>query len=94
MDLFTWTEEDQSNFMDNLNKSEAGADRRQPEAGRQYTHKHAKGLTIVLISPTAKGWKVRQTEIFNGWTDRKLRRPKTKIAFFSDAELKELFIIN
>lgn len=55
------------------------------------THKHIKGLSIELISPTAKGYKVRQTELYNYSGTKKLRRPKIKTAFYSDAEIKELF---
>ncbi len=60
----------------------------------QYKHKHIKGLSIELIAPTKKGYKVRQTELFMPWTDKKLRKPKIKIAFYSDSELKELFNLN
>lgn len=54
-------------------------------------HKHIDGLTIELLEPTSKGWKVKQTEIYDSWTDRKLRKPKSKIRFFSNKEIEELF---
>tara|TARA_Y100001973_G_C5182830_1_gene325939 strand:+ start:449 stop:775 length:327 start_codon:yes stop_codon:yes gene_type:complete len=57
----------------------------------KYKHKHIKGLSIELIAPTKKGYKVRQTEMFMPWSDKKLRKPKIKTAFYSDAELKDLF---
>lgn len=54
-------------------------------------HKHINGLTIELVSPTKHGWKVTQTEIYQPWGSRKLRKPKVKTTFYSNAELKELF---
>ena len=57
----------------------------------KYTHKYCKGLTIEIISPTKKGFKVKQIELFTGWSDRKLRTPKVKTAFYSNNEIKELF---
>lgn len=59
-----------------------------------YKHKHQKGLTIEPLSTTKTGYKVRQTELYTGWTDKKLRTPKVKIAYYSHAEIKELFTSN
>ncbi|KKN20203.1 hypothetical protein LCGC14_0937840 [marine sediment metagenome] len=52
-------------------------------------HKHIEGLSIELQTPTNKGWKVKKTEIFA--PGRKLRTPKTKVAYYTNSELKELF---
>jgi hypothetical protein len=61
------------------------------KSGDMFKHKHINGLTIKLLEPTNKGWKVEQTELFKGYNDTKLRTPKVKINFFSSAELKDLF---
>jgi hypothetical protein len=59
------------------------------EKGGILTHKHSKTwgetITIRLIQPTSKGWKVEQT-IVKGKSN-----PKTKIAFFSKEDIKDLF---
>jgi hypothetical protein len=59
-----------------------------------YSHKHIKGLTIELLEPTKKGYKVRQTSLYQPWGNAKLRKPKVKIAFYSDEEIKDLFTLN
>lgn len=59
--------------------------------GQTLKHKHSKGLTIKLLSPTNNGWKVEQTELYKGFNDKKLRTPKVKNASYSDADLKDLF---
>ena len=55
------------------------------------THKHCKGLTIKILAETKKGYKVEQTELYQSWDDKKLRKPKVKQAYFSNAEIKDLF---
>ena len=60
-------------------------------SGDVLNHKHQDGLTITLVSPTNKGWKVKQRETHQGWSGKKLRKPKEKTAFFSDSEIKDLF---
>ena len=57
-------------------------------------HKHIEGLSIEILSETNKGYKVKQTELFAGWSGRKLRIPKVKICFYSGTEIKNLFIHN
>jgi len=58
---------------------------------KKMKHRHIDGLSIELLSETSKGWKVRQTELYAPWGSRKLRKPKVKTAFYSDAEISELF---
>jgi hypothetical protein len=59
------------------------------EKGGILTHKHShtwgETITIRLIEPTSKGWKVEQM-IKKGKSS-----PKTKIAFFSKEDIKDLF---
>jgi hypothetical protein len=59
------------------------------EKGGELTHKHShtwgETITIRLIEPTAKGWKVEQ-RIVKGKS-----APKTKIAYFTKADIEELF---
>lgn len=57
----------------------------------RYKHKYIKGLSIELIKPTKKGYKVLQTELYNISGSKKLRIAKVKTAFFSDSEIKDLF---
>jgi len=57
----------------------------------RYKHKHIKGLSIELIAPTKKGYKVLQTELYNTSGIVKLRTPKVKTAYFYDSEIKDLF---
>jgi hypothetical protein len=58
------------------------------DGGEVYSHKHSKGwgedITIELLEPTAKGWKVKQTT-------KKGRKTSTKTTFFSKQEISELF---
>ena len=58
--------------------------------GEKYEHKYSKLswgeiITIELIEPTKKGWKVIQTTIKKG-------KPKTKQAYFTTDEINELFV--
>ena len=59
------------------------------EKGGELTHKHSHSwgetITIRLIERTAKGWKVEQ-KIVKGKS-----APKTKIAYFTKADIEELF---
>jgi hypothetical protein len=66
-------------------------------AGGQYAnggeimkHKHLTNVTIELIEPTSKGWKVKQIET-HSVGGRKLSTPKEKVAYYSKAEIKDLF---
>jgi len=59
--------------------------------GDTLKHKHIDGLTVTLVSPTDKGWKVKQRETHQSWGDAKLKTPKEKTAFFSTADLNSLF---
>ena len=58
--------------------------------GELMKHKHLENVTIQLIEPTNKGWKVKQIEThsING---RKLSIPKEKVAYFSKEEIRDLF---
>ena len=66
----------------------SGASRLFADGGEVYSHKHSKGwgedITIELLEPTAKGWKVKQTT-------KKGRKTSTKTAFLSKQEISELF---
>ena len=53
----------------------------------RYKHKYIKGLSIELIAPTKKGYKVLQTELYNTSGIVKLRTPKIKTAYFYDSEI-------
>lgn len=61
------------------------------EIGSTFKHKHYDYITIELIEPTSKGWKVMQTETANS-SGKKLRTPKQKTAFFSKADINDLFV--
>jgi hypothetical protein len=58
--------------------------------GEVMKHKHYDYITIELIEPTNKGWKVKQIETHSN-LGKKLSKPKEKIAFFTKDEIKELF---
>ena len=60
------------------------------KGGEIMKHKHNENITIELIEPTSKGWKVKQIET-HSIGDKKLSTPKEKIAYFSKDELKDLF---
>ena len=53
-------------------------------------HKHYDYITIELIEPTNKGWKVKQIETHTSY-GKKLSKPKEKIAYYSKDEIKDLF---
>ena len=57
-----------------------------------YKHKYIKGLSIELIAPTKKGYKVLQTELYNTSGIVKLRTPKIKTSYFYDSEIKDFFV--
>lgn len=61
------------------------------DGGEIRKHRYSKGITIELIQPTAKGWKVKQTEMYSGWGDKQLRTPKVRTMFYSTDELNNLF---
>jgi len=82
---------DSSNY---IGKAEKPAERKRilgifKEGGEIYKHKHSpnwgEDIKIELIEPTKKGWKVTQTTM-------KGRSKKTKIAYFSESEIQELFV--
>ena len=54
----------------------------------KYKHKHIEGLTIELLEPTNKGWKVRQTELYQPWGNKKLRTPKVTITYYRDQDIR------
>ena len=58
--------------------------------GELMKHKHNENITIELIEPTNKGWKVKQIET-HSIRGRKLSAPKEKVTYFSKEEIKELF---
>jgi hypothetical protein len=58
--------------------------------GEVMKHKHYDYITIELIEPTNKGWKVKQIET-HSTLGKKLSKPKEKIAYFTKDEIKELF---
>jgi hypothetical protein len=60
------------------------------EGGEIMKHKHNEHITIELIEPTNKGWKVKQIET-QSVGGRKLSTPKEKVAYFSKEELSDLF---
>jgi hypothetical protein len=60
------------------------------EGGEIMKHKHNEHITIELIEPTNKGWKVKQIET-HSVGGRKLSTPKEKVAYFSKEELSDLF---
>ena len=61
------------------------------KGGEVYSHKHSdswgENITIKLLEPTSKGWKVEQTT-------KKGKKETTKTAFFTSSELKEMFVKN
>lgn len=70
-------------------KNRRNSDEDEYSKGGVLNHKHShtwgETITIRLIQPTSKGWKVEQT-IVKGKSN-----PKTKIAFFSKEDIKDLF---
>lgn len=60
------------------------------KGGELMKHKHLEYVTIELIEPTSKGWKVKQIET-HSVGGRKLSTPKEKVAYFSKEEIKDLF---
>jgi hypothetical protein len=60
------------------------------KGGEIMKHKHNEHITIELIEPTNKGWKVKQIET-HSVGGRKLSTPKEKVAYFSKEELSDLF---
>lgn len=60
------------------------------KGGELMKHKHNEHITIELIEPTNKGWKVKQIET-HSVGGRKLSTPKEKVAYFSKEELTDLF---
>jgi hypothetical protein len=60
------------------------------DGGEIMKHKHNEHITIQLIEPTNKGWKVKQIET-HSISGKKLSTPKEKVAYFSKDEIKELF---
>ena len=60
------------------------------DGGELMKHKHYDYITIQLIEPTNKGWKVKQIET-HSTLGKKLSKPKEKIAYFSKDEIKDLF---
>jgi hypothetical protein len=72
-----------------LNRGDVDPKEKFEEGGEIYSHKHSKGwgedISIKLIEPTSKGWKVEQT------TKKGKSAPKNKIAYFSKSEIEELF---
>jgi hypothetical protein len=50
-------------------------------------HKYYPWITIKLLEPTSRGWKVEQTETKNA-AGKDLRSPKKKIAYFTDSEIR------
>jgi len=57
------------------------------DPGVVLKHKHTDGISIELVSPTKRGWKVKQSDSFapNG---RKLRKPKVTTQFYDSGNLK------
>ena len=60
------------------------------DGGEVMKHKHLEHVTIELLEPTSKGWKVKQIET-HSIGGRKLSTPKEKVAYFSKEEIKDLF---
>jgi hypothetical protein len=60
------------------------------QGGELMKHKYNEHITIELIEPTNKGWKVKQIET-HSVGGRKLSTPKEKVAYFSKEELSDLF---
>ena len=65
-------------------------DNKMADGGEIMKHKHNEHITIQLIEPTNKGWKVKQIET-HSISGKKLSTPKEKVAYFSKDEIKELF---
>tara|TARA_R110002020_G_scaffold248760_2_gene462770 strand:+ start:39 stop:251 length:213 start_codon:yes stop_codon:yes gene_type:complete len=53
----------------------------------RYKHKYIKGLSIELIGPTKKGYKVLQTELYNISGTKKLRKPKVITTYIYEVDL-------
>jgi hypothetical protein len=67
-----------------------GNGKKYADGGEIMKHKHYDYITIQLLEPTNKGWKVKQIETHNT-SGKKLSKPKEKIQYFSKEEIKELF---
>ncbi len=48
------------------------------EIDMKFVHRHYKNLTCIILSETAKGWKVRQTETFAN----PRKKPKVTIQYY------------
>ena len=55
----------------------------------RYKNKYIKGLSIELIEPTKKGYKVLQTELYNISGTRKLRKPKVITTYICKVDLRD-----
>jgi len=60
------------------------------KGGEIMRHKHYDYISIELIEPTNKGWKVKQIETHTS-QGKKLSKPKEKISYFSKDEIRDLF---
>lgn len=45
--------------------------------GKTFKHKHLSYLTCVIVEETRKGYKVLETQVFNG-----RKKPRTKTAYY------------
>jgi hypothetical protein len=72
---------------------QANKDTQEDDQMYVWEHRHTKGITAEIINRTNKGFKVKQTEEYEAWGDNKLKKPKTKTAFYGDEEFIELFKI-
>jgi hypothetical protein len=75
---------DVTHYLDGEKMAQGGS------VGSKYIHKYYDYISIELIEPTAKGWKVKQTETISP-SGKKLRTPKEKTAFFRSDEIRDLF---
>ena len=80
---------------ENWIKSKIYADGGEIEEEKKYVweHRHTKGITAEILDTTSKGFKVKQTEEYEAWGDKKLSKPKVKTAFYSKKEFLDLFKI-
>jgi hypothetical protein len=63
------------------------------DGGELMKHKYNQNITIELIEPTNKGWKVKQIET-HSVSGKKLSKPKEKVAYFTKDEIKDLFDVD
>jgi hypothetical protein len=79
---------DITHYLDGENEQSMEA--KMAEGGEIMKHKYYGYITIELIEPTNKGWKVKQIETHTS-SGKKLAKPKETIQYYRKDELRDLF---